>query len=71
MANKSHKASRKRIKLTGRNKMRYKRSGASHLMYSFTPKQRREHRQPAYVTGPERWRLAHLLGRGGKARKHT
>ncbi|MCE9616312.1 MAG: 50S ribosomal protein L35 [Lentisphaerae bacterium] len=60
---KTKKAAVKRLKLTARGKVKFKRAGTGHLMSSKSAKRRRNLRGTGVLSRPEEKRMRHLLSR--------
>jgi large subunit ribosomal protein L35 len=61
---KTHKASRKRVKVTARGKLRRNRAGARHLLSGKSAKRKRHLKRPACQGGREADKLLRLIGEG-------
>ena len=59
---KTHKGLKKRVKITARGKVRFKRSFGSHLMSDKTGKQVRRQRKPCFLSGVMAARIRRALG---------
>ncbi len=59
---KTHKGIKRRLKLTARGKVRYKRSFASHLMSGKSGKRVRRARRPSFLSGQMAKRIRLALG---------
>lgn len=66
---KSHKGLLKRVRVTGRGKLKHKRSGSSHLMGSMNAKKKRNLRRPLVVTRSVAKKMEGLLNRRLKGRE--
>jgi len=58
---KSHKGTLRRIRITGGNKVKHRRSGMSHLMSSMNGKKIRHLRQPMTVSKPVAKKMERVL----------
>ena len=58
---KPHKGVAKRVKVTGRGKVRHKRCGAGHLMSGKSPKRRRRARRAGILKGADAKRFLTAL----------
>lgn len=61
--NKTHKGTKKRIKVTGAGKLLRQRAFGSHLLTKKSANRKRKLRKPAAVAAPDTSRLRSLLGR--------
>ncbi|MBC7293252.1 MAG: 50S ribosomal protein L35 [Thermoleophilia bacterium] len=61
--NKTHKGTKKRIKLTGTGKLMRRRAFGSHLLTKKSANRKRKFRKPAVVDGHDVGRLRDLLGK--------
>ncbi len=60
---KPHKGLLKRVKITGKGKVRFKRAGASHLNGPLSGKKIRDLRKPRYASAGDKARLEQMLHR--------
>ena len=63
---KTHKATAKRLKVTGSGKIMHKRAGSAHLLAKKSRRRKRRYKVLAEVHGVERRRLRTLIGPGGE-----
>lgn len=68
---KSHKGTLKRVTITGRNKVRHKRSGTSHLAQAMNGKDIRQHRKPKLVSRNVAKQMERVLHRRLKGREQA
>ena len=61
---KTHKGTKKRVRLTAKGKIRRKRANAGHLMSGKSGNRRRSLRKPGLLKGAFRNRLKHALAGG-------
>jgi len=59
---KTHKGTKRRVRLTATGKVRYKRSFTGHLMSGKTGKRVRKGRKPSYLSGALAKRIREALG---------
>ncbi|MFH0983873.1 MAG: 50S ribosomal protein L35 [Planctomycetota bacterium] len=59
---KTHKGLRKRVKVTARGKVRYKKSFAGHLMSGKSGNRRRGLRKPSFLSGPTSRKIKAAIG---------
>ena len=59
---KTHKGLKKRVKITARGKVRFRKSFAGHLMSGKTAKRRRGLRKPAFITGKNASKIKAAIG---------
>lgn len=60
--NKTHKGTKKRIKVTGSGRLLHKRAFSSHLFTKKSSKRKRKFRKELVVSGPDVGRVKDLLG---------
>jgi large subunit ribosomal protein L35 len=59
---KTHSGTKKRFKLTATGKVRGRHSFSTHILEKKSPKRKRAHRNPAFVSGHDEDRVKTLLG---------
>ena len=63
---KTHSGAKKRFKLTAKGKVKARHAFTSHILEKKSPKRKRQHRKPAWISDHDRETVRKLLG--GKAR---
>jgi large subunit ribosomal protein L35 len=61
---KTHSGAKKRFKLTAKGKVRGRHAFTSHMLEHKSPKRKRRHAEPAFLSGSDAKRVKKLLGDG-------